>query len=426
MNVVLIGSGGRENAMAYKISQSKLLTKLFLVPGNPGTEAFGENVSLNINDDQAVVDFCISNAIELVVIGPEVPLVNGLADILRRHEINVFGPGKDAAMIEGDKAFAKKLMLKYNIPTAGFEIFTKSEYPKAVEHISFIKYPAVIKASGLAAGKGVLICQSFQEAKDALSECFEDALFGEAGETIVIEEFMTGQEASIFAVTDGKNFICLPSAQDHKRIGDNDTGKNTGGMGAYAPAPIVTHEILNEIEVNIIRPTLDALNGEGRKFNGCLYCGIMLTPNGPKVVEFNCRFGDPETQSVLPLLEGDFLQLLSSAAKGDVDKTSVSYNGGAAVCVVAASEGYPDKYEKGFEISGLDDVHDEAIVFHAGTKKIDGKIVTDGGRVLGVTAVTSENNLQLCKEKAYKALRKIYFDNIYYRTDIADKGFKKS
>ncbi|MGE5681905.1 MAG: phosphoribosylamine--glycine ligase [Bacillota bacterium] len=425
MNVAVIGSGGRENAIAYKIKQSPTLNKLFIIPGNPGTENLGENISLNILDNQAIADFCISNAIDLVVIGPEIPLVNGMGEFLRENNINVFGPDSPAAEIEGNKAFAKDLMQKYNIPTAAFKIFERSCYGKALDYLQSIDFPCVIKASGLAAGKGVLICNNFTEAENALKECFDDQVFGTAGSTVVIEEFMTGQEASIFAITDGKDFLCLPAAQDHKRIGNNDEGKNTGGMGAYAPAPIVTKEIQQIVEETILRPTLEALSKEGREFIGCLYLGLMLTPQGPKVVEFNCRFGDPETQAVLPLLEGDFLQLLYSASTGNIDKASVIYSGGSSVCVVAASKGYPDKYEKGLEISGLEEVNnDEVIVFHAGTKRSEGKILTDGGRVLGVTAFIKENDLARCKAKAYEALSKISFDNIYYRTDIADKALR--
>jgi phosphoribosylamine--glycine ligase len=426
MNVVVIGSGGRENAIAYKIKHSHGLNKLFILPGNPGTENLGINVDIDIMDNQAIVDFCKSNAIDLVVIGPEIPLVNSMADVLRENNINVFGPDKLAAEIEGNKAFAKDLMQKYNIPTAGFKIFEKSCYSQALDYVESAAYPLVIKASGLAAGKGVLICQNNDEAKEALKDCFEDEAFGSSGSTVVVEEFMVGQEASVFAITDGENFISLPAAQDHKRIGNNDQGKNTGGMGAYAPAPIVTPEIQAEIDEKITAPVLKAMKKEGRTFVGCLYVGLMLTSDGPKVVEFNCRFGDPETQAVLPLLDGNFLQLLYSASIGKIDKASVIYSGGAAICVVAASKGYPDKYEKGLEITGLDEASGNGIiVFHAGTKRAGNKVLSSGGRVLGVTAVVKENNLALCKKKAYEALKKIHFDNIYYRTDIADKALKK-
>ncbi|MHB8336587.1 MAG: phosphoribosylamine--glycine ligase, partial [Ignavibacteriaceae bacterium] len=283
-------------------------------------------------------------------------------------------------------------------------------------------YPLVIKADGLAAGKGVLICNNYQEAASALNELFVKKIFGNAGDKIIIEEFLVGQEASIFAITDGEEFICLPAAQDHKRIGNNDEGKNTGGMGAYSPAPIVNEFILEQVQEKIIKPTLSALKTEGRKFNGCLYCGIMINNNEAKVVEFNCRFGDPETQSVMPLLEGDFLKLLYSTAIGKLDKESVRYNGGASVCVVAASEGYPDEYKSSFIISGLDEASKEAFVFHAGTKKDGENILTNGGRVLSITSFIPTNDLSKAKEKAYRAMNKIHYNNIYYRTDISDKA----
>ncbi len=424
MNVLLIGSGGRENALAYKIAQSKLLDKLFIAPGNPGTKLLGENVAIKLNDFYSVYDFCLINKIELVVVGPEQPLVEGISDFLRQKGIKVFGPDKSAAEIEASKSFAKSLMSNYNIPTASYAEFNSSKLTEAKDYIKEQKFPCVIKADGLAAGKGVLICNNIMESEKAVEEIFVEKVFGSSGDKLIIEEFMTGEEASIFAITDGDDYICLPSAQDHKRIGNGDTGKNTGGMGAYSPAPIVTDEILSEVENKIIKPTLNALKNENRKFIGCLYCGLMLTAEGVKVVEFNCRFGDPETQAVLPLLEGDFLKLLYSAASGNLDKSSVKYSGGSAVCVVAASKGYPDSYEKGFEITGIQSMENDVIVFHAGTKEINRKILTNGGRVLGVTAVVNDNNLKKAKEKAYIALRKINFKNIYYRSDIADKALK--
>ena len=426
MNVLLIGSGGRENALAFKIAQSKLLGKLFIAPGNPGTKLLGENVSIQLSNFDSVYEFCLNKEIELVVVGPEQPLVEGISDFLRQKRIKVFGPDKGASEIEAHKSFAKRLMSDYKIPTASYAEFDSAEISKAMEFIKTQKFPCVIKADGLAAGKGVLICNNISEAGEAIKEIFVDKVFGSSGDKLIIEEFMEGEEASIFAITDGDDFICLPSAQDHKRIGNNDTGKNTGGMGAYSPAPIITQKILSEVEHKIIRPTLDALKKENRKFIGCLYCGLMLTADGVKVVEYNCRFGDPETQAVLPLLDGDFLKLLYSAAEGTLDKSAVNYSGGSAVCVVAASKGYPDFYEKGFEITGLQNVENGVMVFHAGTNEIDGKILTNGGRVLGVTAVVKDNNLLQAKEKAYRALRKIQFKNIYYRIDIADKALKIS
>ncbi len=425
MKVLLVGSGGREHALAYKIYQSPLLEKLFIAPGNPGTELLGTNLLLKTNDD--IVEFCLENKINLVVVGPEVPLVEGLADQLRSKSIPVFGPDKEAAMIEGDKSFSKWIMEKYKIPTAAYKSFSKNEFNDAIDYLNKGSFPVVIKASGLAAGKGVSICNNLEEAKQVVKENFDDLIFGQASETIVIEEFMNGEEASVFVITDGENFVCLPAAQDHKRIGDNDTGKNTGGMGAYAPAPIATENILNKVEVKIIKPTLKGMASEGKKFVGCLYCGLMIENDEPKVVEFNCRFGDPETQVVLPLLEGDLLKLLYSAATGKLEVDAVKYNGGVSVCVVAASKGYPDKYDKGFEIKGLDSFSsDDIVIFHAGTKKDGEKILTNGGRVLGVTALSKTNNLFDVKKAAYDAINKISFENIYYRKDISDKAFKKN
>ncbi len=421
MNILLIGSGGREHALAWKISQSPRLNKLYSAPGNPGTAQLCENITLK--DNSEILAFCREKEIDLVVVGPEVPLVEGIADFLESENICVFGPSKSAAQIEGDKSFSKQLMRKYNIPTAKFDIFTSDEKDKALNYIKLSEPPFVIKASGLAAGKGVLICDTIDEAINGLRKIFDGKIFGHSGDTVVIEEFMTGQEASIFAITDGEDYVLLPASQDHKRIFDDDKGKNTGGMGAYAPTPFVTDEILEIVKKKIIEPTLKALKEETGGYKGCLYCGIMLTDEGPKVVEFNCRFGDPETQTVLPLVEGDFLSLLHSSAVGKLDKNAVFYNNKSAVCVVAASKGYPNKYEKGFEITGIHEAERSgAVVFHAGTDIKDGKLVTSGGRVLGVAAVVEENNLKACKEKVYASLSKIQFDGIYYRKDIADKA----
>jgi len=423
MIVALIGSGGREHALALKISQSNLLKKLYTIPGNPGTKNLGENISINISDHETIIRFCEEKKVDLIVVGPEQPLVEGLADKLRKHNFKVFGPNKAPAMIEGNKAFAKNLMKKYKIPTAEFEIFEKLEYQNAIGYLEKRDYPLVIKASGLAAGKGVLICENLQDAKEAIDDCYNKNLFGEAGNTVIVEEFLVGPEASIFAVTDGIDYVLLPSAQDHKRIFDGDKGKNTGGMGSYSPAPIVTSSIIAEVEQNILIPTLAALEKEVGRYNGCLYCGLILTNKGVKVIEFNCRFGDPEIQAVLPLVEGDFLNLLNSAALEKISKYEINYSGGAAVCVVAASGGYPDNYEKGFEITGIDKINDNSvIVYHAGTTEYGGKLLTNGGRVLGITGVDKENDLKVCKTKAYTALDKIKFKNIFYRKDIADKA----
>lgn len=426
MKILLLGSGGREHALAYKIKQSKKLTKLFISPGNPGTENLGENISLDFTDHKEIINFCKDKSIELVVVGPEQLLVEGIADYLRKEDIPVFGPGSKAAEIETHKSYAKFLMKKYDIPTADFIEFDYTRQEDALKYLRNTKYPLVIKADGLAAGKGVIICNNFPEASSALDEIFVKKIFGVSGEKVVIEEFMTGEEASIFAITDGTNFICLPASQDHKRIGDNDTGKNTGGMGAYSPAPIVTQDLQKEIEKIIIRPAIDGLKKEDRPFIGCLYAGLMLTSTGPRVVEFNCRFGDPETQAVLPILDGDFLELLYSAAKGSLNKKAVKYSGGSAVCIVAASKGYPESYEKGFPITGLDSIgNQDVVVFQAGTQKRNSHIVTNGGRVFGLTAISKEQNLKKAQNKAYESIKKIYFKNIYYRTDIANKALEK-
>ena len=425
MNVLVLGSGGREHALAWRISKSKLLKNLFISPGNPGTAGIGKNVELEPGK-QNIAEFCKTNDIDLVVIGPEQPLVEGLADFLRSENIKVFGPDGKAAEIEGSKSFAKELMQKYSVPTAAYKEFDNTEYGDASAYLKDYKFPAVIKADGLAAGKGVIICNNFIEAENALKEIFVEKAFGGAGSKIIIEEFLEGEEASILAVTDGDEYVLLPSSQDHKRIGEGDTGKNTGGMGAYSPAPVITSRILNEIESKIIEPVLEGMKKEGRKFSGCLYAGLMITSEGPKVIEFNCRFGDPETQAVLPLVGGDFLKLLYSAASGKLDKKSVNFPGGTAVCVVAVSGGYPGSYKKGLEILGLEDTDTaELIVFHAGTSRKEDRILTSGGRVLGVTAVLKENDLQKARTLAYGALSRIKFKDMYYRRDIGIKALKR-
>lgn len=425
MKIVLIGSGGREHALAVKISESQMTDELFIIPGNPGTKKIGKNVLINPDDHHSITEFCVEQKIDLVVIGPEKPLTDGLADKLRKKGIKVFGPSKQAARIEGEKSFAKSLMKEYKIPTASFDIFDKANYDNAITYLHKVSYPVVIKADGIAAGKGVIIAETFDDAKEAVKECLVNSSFGTAGDKVVIEEFLTGQEASIFAITDGTDFILLPAAEDHKRIYDDDRGKNTGGMGAYAPTPFVDEMELEIISDEIIKPTLKAMQEKGIPFIGCLYCGLMMTEDGPMVVEFNCRFGDPETQVVLPLLKGDLVELLSSAANKKLNKDAVKYNGGASVCVVAASGGYPDKFEKGFEIHGLNNLPKNVRVFHAGTKEVDGKILTNGGRVLNITSFTEKNDLKEAKRIAYDSLSKINFDGMHYRKDISDKAIKE-
>jgi phosphoribosylamine--glycine ligase len=424
MNVVIIGSGGREHALALKITESPTPNKLYILPGNPGTRFLGENININPSEQNKILDFCKEKNIDLVIIGPEQPLVDGLANELRDNNINVFGPNKEAALIESSKHFAKKVMKESGVPTAKYLPFTSNMLGPAREYIRSKKYPCVIKTDGLAAGKGVFVCNDSTEAEEALNLIFRDKVFNESGEKVLVEEYLTGEEVSVFAICDGNEFVCLPASQDHKRIGDNDTGKNTGGMGAYAPAPIVTPQLFEQIKNRILYPVVKTLNKRNASFIGCLYAGLIITDEGPKVIEFNCRFGDPETQVVLPVIKGDFLHLLYTAAQGKIDKAAVEYNGGSSVCVIAASGGYPDSYEKGFDITGLDELRADIIIYHAGTKEINGKVITNGGRVLGVTSVLPDFNLMLAKDLAYNALEKIKFKNIYYRRDISDKAFK--
>jgi len=424
MNVLVIGAGGREHAIALALRKSEKLKRLFCSPGNPGTKTIAENIALNISDHNNVIEFCKSNEINLVVIGPEQPLVDGLADSLRENSILVFGPSSNAARIESSKSFAKRIMNNAQVATAAYKEFYVNQFEETLDYLKGIKYPIVLKADGLAAGKGVIICGDFSEAKEAVKDFFVNKIFGSSGDKIIIEEFLTGEEASVFAITDGEDFVCLSAAQDHKRIGDNDTGKNTGGMGAYAPTPLITEKLQQKIEKEIIAPTLNELKRSGNKFIGCLYAGLIITESGPKVIEFNCRFGDPEAQVVLPLIEGDFLELLYSAANGKIEKNSIKYSGGCSVCIVAASGGYPDKYEKGLLINGLDLTNENIVIYHAGTIEKDGNILTNGGRVLGVTSVINSNDLLTAKKIAYQAIEKISFDGMYYRKDISDKALK--
>lgn len=422
MNVLILGGGGREHALALKVKESPQCNKLFISPGNGGTHNCAENVSLAANED--LFEFCKKEEIALVIVGPEKYLVDGTVDFLRSSGVTVFGPGEDAAKIESDKLFAKELMLNNNIPTGIYKEFSITSSKEDIYYyLKKHKYPIVIKANGLAAGKGVAICKNIYDALDAVLLNFEKKAFGEASNKILIEEFLEGQEASFFVVSDGEDYFCLPAAQDHKRIGDNDTGKNTGGMGAYAPAFIVSDELLKIIEDTIVKPTLLGLKQLGTPFTGCLFCGLILTKDGPKVIEFNARFGDPETQAVLNVIEGDFLELLYSAAKGKINKNAVSYGGGVSVCVVTASKGYPDTYDTNFEISGLDKIDNSTVkVYHAGTVLKEGKLLTTGGRVLGVTSFVKEKNFDEAIKLAYQAISKISYENIYFRTDIGKRA----
>ncbi len=423
MNILVLGGGGREHAIVLALSKSASTEKLYCSPGNPGIFEIAENPQINSGDFEVVKQFCRTSLIDLLIVGPEQPLAEGIVDFFIGEKTAVFGPSKSAALLESSKDFAKQIMMENNVPTAAYKTFNADEHSEAAEYLRNHTLPVVLKADGLAAGKGVIIASTTKEALEALDEMFHGA-FGNAGAKVVIEEFMYGDEASIFAICDGTDYITLASAQDHKRIGDGDQGKNTGGMGAYAPAPIVTEEILKEVNTKVIEPILKGMAKRGTPYCGCLYCGLMICDNSVKVVEFNVRFGDPETQAVLPLFKGDFAKLLHSAAISKIDKSAFSGNCDLhSVCIILASGGYPDLFKKGYPIMGLDSNSDQdVIIYHAGTKEENGKIVTSGGRVLGVNAIG--NTLKDAIHSAYSALEKIDFQNKYFRTDIGYKGLK--
>jgi phosphoribosylamine--glycine ligase len=428
VNVLVIGSGGREHALVWKLRQSPGVKALYCAPGNAGIAQQAELVPLKATDVEGLARFAEENRIDLTVVGPEQPLVLGIVDRFERSGLRIFGPSKAAARLEGSKTFAKEFMARYAIPTAGFRSFSLAQKEEAERYVNEVDAPVVVKADGLAAGKGVVVCESREAALVALREMMVKKTFGAAGENVVIEECLIGEEASVFAVTDGEKFVSLTPAQDHKRILDGDRGKNTGGMGAYAPAPVVTKEIRKRIEEEIIRPALKGMRSSGTPYRGCLYCGLMMTTAGPKVIEFNCRFGDPETQVVVPLIDGDFAALLMSAAEGRLDVRSVKHHAASAVCVVMASPGYPDEYATGKEVRGLESVkpEDGTVVFHAGTRPDGEKVLTSGGRVLGVTAIGYDDDLKGTIDAAYRAVGKITFDGAYYRSDIGQKALRGS
>lgn len=421
-NVLLIGSGGREHALARAISESPQLNKLYIAPGNPGTAQTGENVSLDVSDLDTVWDFIQKKEIDVTVVGPEQPLVDGMANFLEAKGHAVFGPKLQAAMLEGSKEFAKEFMERHNIPTAGYRVFDQENFDKAAEYIKEQgKYPVVLKADGLAGGKGVFIPETEQEALEVLEELKHSDSLKKAASRLVIEEFMVGEEASVFAISDGSSWKVIGNAQDHKRIGEGDTGLNTGGMGAYSPAPVVTEDILKRVEDEIIEPTIAGMKEEGNPYSGILYCGLMITNEGPKVVEYNCRFGDPECQVILPRMKSDLLDIIIATTKGKLGETDILFDDEVRCCVVLASGGYPESYEKGKEISGLDKV-DNAIVFHAGTREKDGKLYTNGGRVLNI--VGSGSTLETAIKNTYTEVKKVHFDKAYFRSDIGVKGLK--
>lgn len=413
---MVVGGGGREHAIIKKIKENKNVTEIFALPGNGGMAKDATCVDIGAKDIEKIVEFAVNNAIDYAVVAPDDPLVLGCVDALNAKGIPCFGPEAKAAIIEGSKVFSKNLMKKYGIPTAVYEVF--NDMQKALEYLETAPIPTVIKADGLALGKGVIIATTREEAKNAVISMMQDKMFGTSGDNIVIEEFLTGPEVSVLAFTDGKTVAPMISSMDHKRAGDNDTGLNTGGMGTVAPNPYYTPEIAQLCMEKIFLPTINAMNEESRTFKGCLYFGLMITPDGPKVIEYNCRFGDPETQVVLPLLESDLLEVMMATTNGTLSETEVKFSDKSACCVIMASEGYPVKYEKGYEMTIPEEI--EGNVYVAGASLKDGKLLTNGGRVLGVTAV--EGNLKNAVDSAYALVEKISFGNAYYRHDIGAKA----
>ena len=418
MKVLIVGSGGREHAIAWKVAQSKKVDKIYCAPGNAGIFEVAECVPIGAMEFDKLVAFAKEKEIDLTVIGMDDPLVGGIVDVFEKEGLRVFGPRKNAAILEGSKAFSKDLMKKYHIPTAAYETFTDPE--KALEYLETAKMPIVLKADGLALGKGVLICQTLEEAKEGVKTLMMDKKFGSAGDEIVIEEFMTGREVSVLSFVDGNIVKIMSSAQDHKRAKDGDQGLNTGGMGNFSPSPFYTKEVDEFCKKYIYQPTVDAMKAEGRPFKGVIFFGLMLTPEGPKVLEYNARFGDPEAQVVLPRLENDIVDVFEACIDGTLDKVDLKFdNDRATVCVILASDGYPVEYKKGFPIEGLEKFKgkDDYYVFHSGTKFNDkGQIVTNGGRVLGVTATGKD--LKEARKKAYEATEWVSFENKYMRHDI--------
>ena len=416
MKIMVVGGGGREHAIIKKIKENKTVSEIFALPGNGGIAADATCVNIGAKDIPAIVAFAVANKIDYAVVAPDDPLVLGCVDALEEKGIPCFGPRANAAVIEGSKVFSKNLMKKYGIPTATYEVFDDME--KALSYLETAPIPTVIKADGLALGKGVIIAMTRDEAKDAVKSMMEDKVFGASGDHVVIEEFLTGPEVSVLAFTDGKTLVPMVSSMDHKRAGDNDTGLNTGGMGTVAPNPYYTEDLAERCMKEIFLPTMNAMNAEGRTFKGCLYFGLMITENGPKVIEYNCRFGDPETQVVLPLLESDLLTVMQAVTNETLAQTQVKFSKKNACCVIMASKGYPTAYEKGFVMTIPETVQDK--VFVAGASLKDGKLLTNGGRVLGVTAVSE--TLETAIDTAYSYVKTISFDNAYYRNDIGQRA----
>ncbi|OUP18090.1 phosphoribosylamine--glycine ligase [Lachnoclostridium sp. An196] len=416
MKILIVGSGGREHAIAWKVAQSPKVEKIYCAPGNAGIAEYAECVDIGAMEFDRLAAFARENEIDLTVVGMDDPLVGGIVDVFEAQGLRVFGPRKNAAILEGSKAFSKNLMKKYGIPTAAYENFDDPK--KALEYLEHAKMPIVLKADGLALGKGVLICNTLEEAKEGVRSIMMDKRFGDAGNQMVIEEFMTGREVSVLSFVDGKTIRIMTSAQDHKRALDGDQGLNTGGMGTFSPSPFYTKEVDEFCKEHIYQKTVDAMAAEGREFKGVIFFGLMLTQEGPKVLEYNARFGDPEAQVVLPRMKNDIVDVFEACVDGTLDQIDLQFEDNAAVCVVLASRGYPVKYEKGFEIRGLENFKgkDGYYVFHAGSRFSDGKIVTNGGRVLGVTALGKD--LKEARANAYEAVKWIDFDNKYCRSDI--------
>lgn len=416
MKILVVGGGGREHAIVKKLAQSKKNPKIYVAPGNAGTEEIATNVAISVMDFDSLADFAKKEKIDLTVVGMDDPLVGGIVDRFEAEGLRVFGPRKNAAILEGSKAFSKDLMKKYGIPTAAYENFNDPQ--KAIKYLETANYPIVLKADGLALGKGVLICKTFEEAKSGIEELMIDKSFGDAGNTIVIEEFLQGREVSVLSFVDGTHYALMTSAQDHKRAKDGDEGLNTGGMGTFSPSPFYTEEVDRYCKEHIYQKTVDAMRAEGREFKGIIFYGLMLTKSGVKVLEYNARFGDPETQVVLTRMENDIIDVFEACIDGCLDKIDLKFEDNAAVCVVLASDGYPLKYEKGKKITGLENFEGKTDIFafHAGTKKVNGDVLTNGGRVLGITAKAP--TLKEARDKAYEATKLVEFENKYMRNDI--------
>lgn len=416
MKILVVGGGGREHAIVKKLAQSKKNPKIYVAPGNAGTEENATNVAISVMDFDALINFAKKEKIDLTVVGMDDPLVGGIVDRFEAEGLRVFGPRKNAAILEGSKAFSKDLMKKYGIPTAAYENFNDPQ--KAIKYLETANYPIVLKADGLALGKGVLICKTFEEAKSGIEELMIDKSFGDAGNTIVIEEFLQGREVSVLSFVDGTHYALMTSAQDHKRAKDGDEGLNTGGMGTFSPSPFYTEEVDRYCKEHIYQKTVDAMRAEGREFKGIIFYGLMLTKSGVKVLEYNARFGDPETQVVLVRMENDIIDVFEACIDGCLDKIDLKFEDNAAVCVVLASDGYPLKYEKGKKITGLENFEGKTDIFafHAGTKKVNDDVLTNGGRVLGITATAT--TLKEARDKAYEATKLIDFENKYMRNDI--------